>query len=119
MSLANTLNKRILIQAPGEVQDDAGQLIPGWADVFTDGDRKIYAALNPLSVRELIAAEAGQSEVSHKITVRYRDQFANPQAVAKMRAVYGERVFNITGAINRNEGGRWVDLLCAEGLNEG
>lgn len=116
---AYQLNKRVLIQAPAAGRDDYGQAAEGWIDVFTDGDHKIYAAINPLSVRELFAAQAAQSEATAKVTVRYYPALANPTEVAKMRVVYGERVFNIAGSVNRNEGGRWVDLLCTEGLNNG
>jgi SPP1 family predicted phage head-tail adaptor len=119
MAIANTLDKRILIQAPAAGEDGYGQPLEGWVDVFTEGDHKIYAGINPLSARELFAAQAAQSETSHRITVRYREQFANPTDVATWRAVYRNRVFNITGAVNRNEGGRFVDLLCTEGLNDG
>lgn len=121
MTVAHTLDKRVLIQAPSKpgAQDAAGQPVADWVDVFTEGDHKVFAAINPLKGRELIAAQAEQSEVSHKITVRYRSQLANPLEVAKMRAVFGERVFNISAAINRNESGRWVDLMCSEGLNKG
>jgi SPP1 family predicted phage head-tail adaptor len=116
---AYALNKRILIQAPAAGEDAYGQPLEGWVDVFTEGDHKIYAAINPLSVRELFAAQAAQSEATTKITVRYYAPFADPVEVAKMRAVYGDRIFNIAGSVNRNEGGRWVDLLCTEGLNNG
>jgi len=121
MTVAHTLTKRVLIQKPSEAgtQDAAGQPSTDWVDVFMEGDHKVYAAINPLKGQELIAAQAEQSEVSHKITVRYRSQLANPLEVAKMRAVFGERIFNIYAAINRNESGRWVDLMCSEGLNEG
>lgn len=110
---------RILVQAPQSGRDDYGQPLDGWTDVFPDDDHMIYADVVPLSVRELFAAQAAQSEASHRITVRYRDAFAKPVEVARMRIVFEGRFFNITGAINRNEGARWVDLLCTEGLNNG
>lgn len=116
---AGALNHRILIQSPTTGTDAYGEVITGWADVFTDGDHKIWASIAPMTARELISAQAAQSETSHKVTVRYRAEFANPKTVAGWRIVFGTRVFNITGAINTGEANKEVVMPCTEGLNLG
>lgn len=113
------LNRRITLQSRGAVDGEYGQVPGEWANVFADGDGKVWAGIQPLNARELLAAQATQSETSHKITVRYRAEYANPTTVTGWRALYNGRVFNISGAINRNEGNHIVDLLAAEGLNNG
>lgn len=70
-------------------------------------------------MREQFAAQAVQSEISHRITVRYRPELANPTSVAAMRVVYGTRVFNIIGALNIDERHAIVEISATEGLNDG
>jgi SPP1 family predicted phage head-tail adaptor len=111
---AGQLRKRILIQSPPTGQNAYGEPLTTWADVAT-----VWAEITPLSARELFAAQAVQSETSHKITVRYRAEFANPKTVAGMRVVHSGRIFNITGAINIDERNRTVELSATEGLNLG
>lgn len=116
---AGKLNKRIAIQERTNWEDAIGGQNPTWTNVFATPDGKIAAGINPVSAREIFAAQAMQSEVSHKITVRYRSQLENTKNVASMRVVYGSRIFNIAGAINRNESNQFIDLLCTEGTNDG
>lgn len=111
---AGALRKRVTFQTRSTAQDAAGQQLTTWADVFTAS-----ASIEPVSARELLAAQAVRSEISHKITLRYRSEFANPQTVAAMRCVYKGRIFNIGGALNFEERNRTVELLVAEGLNNG
>ena len=94
--------------------DSYGGQVTTWTDAFTT-----RAAIEPLSARELFAAQAVQSEVSHRITVRYRSELANPALVGAMRVLYGTRVFNIQGAININERHGIVEISASEGLNDG
>lgn len=111
---AGNLRKRITFQQRTTTVDSYGQQTTTWTDLIT-----VWASIEALSARELLAAQAVQSEVSHKITVRYRAEFANPVAVAAMRITYNGRLFNIQGATNIDERNREIDLTCAEGLNNG
>jgi SPP1 family predicted phage head-tail adaptor len=94
--------------------DSYGQQVTSWSDAFTT-----WASIEALSARELFAAQAVQSEVSHRITVRYRTDLANPAATAAMRAIYNGRIFNIQGATNVDERNRTIEILASEGLNNG
>jgi SPP1 family predicted phage head-tail adaptor len=108
------LRKRVTLQRRDTTKDSYGQQVNTWADVAT-----VWASIEGLSARELLAAQSVQSEVSHRITVRYRSELSDPKAVAAMRAVYNGRLFDISGAMNLDERNRTVELLCAEGLNNG
>lgn len=112
--MAGGLKRRITLQQHGTGADELGQPVLTWVDVAT-----IYASIEPLSGRELLAAQAVQSEVSHKITIRYQPQFANPKAMAAMRIIYNSRVFNIHASIDVNDGHRMIELSASEGLNDG
>ena len=111
---AGTLRKRITFQTRDATVDSYGQQATTWSDAFT-----AWASIEPLSGRELFAAQAVQSEVSHKITVRYRAELANPVAAAAMRVSYGGRIFNIHGALDINERRRLVELPASEGPTNG
>jgi SPP1 family predicted phage head-tail adaptor len=60
-----------------------------------------------------------QAEITHKVTARYRSEFANPQTVAAMRMIYNGRIFNISGVLNIDERNRVVVFSVSEGLNNG
>ncbi|PUA17267.1 phage head closure protein [Glaciimonas sp. PCH181] len=111
---AGDLLHRITLQQRSTAADSLGQQATTWSDLFT-----IWAYIESLTARELLAAQAVQSEVNHRITVRYRAEFANPISVAAMRAIYKGRYFNISGALNLDERNRTIELLASEGLNNG
>ena len=106
--------KSVKFQTRDVTVDSYGQQVTTWTDAFST-----RASIEPLSARVLFAAQAVQSEVSHRITVRYRSQLANPTAVAAMRVLYGTRVFNIVGALDINERHGIVAIGASEGLNDG
>lgn len=108
------LRKRIVLQSRATTQDATGQEATSWSDVAT-----LWSQIEALSGREVMAAQAVQSEVTHRITVRYRSEFANPVAVARLRAVYNGRIFNISSCTNVDERNRTIELMASEGLNNG
>ncbi|RXD80649.1 head-tail adaptor protein, partial [Xanthomonas perforans] len=70
MSLAaGKLRHRIRIQRQVTARDEDGVQVVTWQPVHAG---TLAAAIEPLSAREFIAAGAGQSEVSARITIRYR-----------------------------------------------
>lgn len=115
---AGALNRRITLQSRSTSQDASGGQLLTWTDVAT-----VWANVDPLSGRELLAAQAVQSAVSHQITIRYQVQFADPLVMAKMRARLVKdgvtRYFNIHGS--RDEGEMRQDIImdAEEGLNNG
>ena len=112
--MAGRLRKSVRFQTRNPSVDSFGQQVTSWTDVFST-----RASIEPLSAREQFAAQAVQSEISHRITVRYRTELANPTAVAAMRVVFGTRVFNIVGALNIDERHAIVEISATEGLNDG
>lgn len=112
--MAGKFRKSVKFQACDANVDSFGQQVTTWTDAFST-----RASIEPLSAREQFAAQAVQSEISHRITVRYRPELANPTTVASMRVVYGSRVFNIAGALNIDERHAIVEISATEGLNDG
>lgn len=105
---------RVSIQQRGATVDGYGQQVTTWTTVAS-----AWAKIEPLTGREQLAAAELRASVSHKITMRYRSIFANPQTAAQYRLVYGSRYFDITASLNPEERGVWIVLDCTEGLSNG
>lgn len=115
---SGNLRKRLTFQVRSAEEDRLGQQVNVWADAFT-----CWGEIQPLTGRELIAAQAMQSAVTHSIMVRYRPELSEPKQVAAMRVLYrgrwGVRIFDIHAAMNEDERNRVVTLQAEEGLNNG
>ncbi len=109
MSLATTLDKRVTLQAPPSGRDDTGAALPGWTNVITDGDGKLWAGIADLTGREFIAAGAEQAAVQTKITIRYRTG-----VTAAMRVLHGADVYRIEAVLG--QAGRTLLLMCSRGV---
>ena len=111
---AGALTRRLTIQARVASQDSFGAQSENWIEVMT-----VWAAIEPLSGRELMTARSISTELSHQITIRYQPIFANPKTVAGYRGVYRGRIFNIHASMNADESNSRITLLASEGLNDG
>lgn len=106
-----TYNKLIALQSPAGARDSVGERTTTWTTVET-----VWADISPLSVRDLIAAGQTQSEVSHRVKVRYSSSIGGIDA--SWRVLYGSRVFVIGGVRNLEEDSRVLELICSEGLRD-
>lgn len=104
-------NRKIILQSPTGSRDAIGERVTTWTNVAT-----VWAEISPLSVRDLLAAGQTQSEVTHRVRVRYAASIAAIDS--SWRVLYGTRVFVISGVRNINEAGLEFELLCSEGLRE-
>lgn len=110
---AGDLRHRITFQALGPAQDPVtGEEIEGWATVW----EKVPASVEPLSARDLIAAQAGQSEASGRMVIRYR-----PGVLPTMRILHRGDVYNIQGPPlpDPDSGLEYLTILVAKGVNDG
>lgn len=118
MSLqAGKLRHRITLQRRVSTQDDdTGEMIVGWVDVLNpDGSTGQWAHVEDVSVREFIASAAGQSQVTTRCTIRYRDDVD-----ATMRFVFRGKPYNIHGAqADKASGLEYMTLPCSKGVNDG
>ena len=109
-----SLKHRVSLQSRVPGKDSLNADTPAWVEVT-----KLWAAIDPLTGRELQLAQANRSEVTHTVTTRHQVRFANPLDMAKMRIVYGTRVFAIVASIVQHEEHRWLKMSCSDGLNDG
>jgi len=98
------LRHRITLQEIIKTDDGYGGIVETWKDIAT-----VWAAIEPLKGTERYQAQQVQSELTHKVTIRYRAGI-KPQ----MRILYGNRVFDIEAVIDVDERHRWLELLCSE-----
>lgn len=108
---AGKLRHRVKIQTSVNAQDPVtGGISPVWQDTAS-----VWAEVYFLSAREFIAAQAGQSEVTARITIRYRTDIS-----AKCRIIFRGKIFNIEGVLpDPNSGLEYFTLPCSQGVNDG
>lgn len=105
-------NRRVAIQSPAGSRDAYGERTTTWSTVAT-----VWAAVMPVSAKELIAAGAVHGEVSHRVQVRYQAALAAMDG--SWRILLGSRVLVLVGPPrNLNEGNRILEFTCAEGPRE-
>lgn len=107
---AGKLRQKVTIQTLASAspqQDATGAPDQSWTAHLTD----IWAAVEPLTARELLAAQEFHAEVTTRIRIRYRSGITH-----LMRVVFGTRYYDIKAVIDREEANRELELLCTEGV---
>lgn len=108
---AGKLRHRVTIQAPTHTQDSTtGETAVTWADVAT-----VWAAVEPLSVKEYLQSQADQSEVSARVTIRHRAGLT-----ADMRIVHRGQNYNPAGFLEDKDSGlEYITIPVKVGVNDG
>jgi SPP1 family predicted phage head-tail adaptor len=75
-----------------------------WKDIATT-----WANINPISGKEYYSAETINSDLTHKIRLRYRKGIT-----PDMRVIYNDRIFYIISVINEYEKNTMLQLMCRE-----
>lgn len=106
------LRHRITIQRPVVAQDPTtGANTTNWVNVAED----VAAKIRPSSVREFVAAQAMQSQVTASIVIRYRTGLT-----AQMRILHGSKIYNPQGWLADDDSGlEYLTAPCSEGTNLG
>lgn len=98
------LRHRIIIQKQITTQDTFGEQYEEWDNITT-----VWANINPISGREFFAAESVNSEITHKVRLRYREDIK-----PDMRVSYKGRIFRVESVINEFEKDKLLQLMCKE-----
>lgn len=96
----------------GGVQDTYGERAPGATVLGT-----FWASIEPLNGRELWEAQQVQSDVTHRVRLRYHAgvKFVPADIVTYTDPVTAvARVFNIDTVVDDMERRRTVEMLCVE-----
>lgn len=85
----------ITIQRRIETPDTLGGFASTWTTVTT-----AYAVLQPIKPSELFIDQRLENRHTHKVTIRYQDQFKNGIVTGTYRFLYDDRTFSIDGVSN-------------------
>lgn len=99
----------ISVETPTEVTDDMGGFDRTWSELAS-----MYAIIEPMSQNENFKYSGMNSNVSHKIIVRYQPIFSNPLTNATYRIIFNSRKLEITEAINLFEDNRYIKIMATE-----
>lgn len=98
------LRHRITIQKLNNSQNEYGEVSELWEDILN-----VRAGIYPISGKEFFAAETVNSEISHKVKIRYIEGI-----MPNMRIKFNNRIFSIESVINFQERSIELQLLCKE-----
>jgi SPP1 family predicted phage head-tail adaptor len=101
---AGILKHRISIQISTNAQGTYGEPTPTWVDFIT-----CSASIEPINGREYFSSQQVNSEVTHRIKMRYKAGINS-----KMRVKYHNRYFDIKSVINIKEQNREIHLMAVE-----
>lgn len=96
------LRHQITIERFTSGQDEIGQPIESWEPVGT-----VAAAVEPLKGREFMAAQAGQSEVTTRIRLRYLAGISTTD-----RITHGGTVYNVLSVIDHDSRHIELEPMC-------
>jgi SPP1 family predicted phage head-tail adaptor len=106
MTAIGDLRDVVTIQSPGLAQDEIGEAVAAWGAFVT-----VRAYVRDLTGRELVAAQSVQSQVTTKITIRFREDI-----LPAMRVTRGAEVYTIQNVMNTSGRRDWTELLCVRGV---
>lgn len=101
---AGLLRHIVTFQEKSNYQNEFGEEVDYWNDVI-----KTRVGIFPVGGKDFFAAETVQSEVTHKIKMRY-SHLIKPN----MRVAFGDRHFDIISVINWQEKNIELQLMCKE-----
>ncbi len=100
---AGQLDQRVTVERLQGGFDELGQPLPDtWAPLFT-----CWAAVEPLTGREFIAAQAAVREITARVKMRYR-----PGVTAADRIVHDGTTYSVTSVADVHSSRRELHLMC-------
>ena len=102
---AGKLRHIIDIQQQSTTQDSYGEAVDTWTNLYSS----VYASIEDMKAREFYSGEKLNSEITHKIRIRYKASI-----LPKMRVKFGTRYFNIETIVNWQERNIFLDIMCKE-----
>lgn len=103
------MRERVTFQEESRVDDNGGGYALTWANIADTPT--MYAEVVPLSAGEALRYRQLEATVTHKVTIRYRDDITSA-----MRISHGAKVYNVRSLLNRDARGRFLEMLVEEGV---
>jgi SPP1 family predicted phage head-tail adaptor len=98
------LRDRLVLEQPVETPDGAGGVTRSYAGVAT-----LWAAVTPVSARDVVVADDLTATVTHRIVIRARDD-----VTTRHRLRDGARIFRIVTLRDQDGGGRFLEIGAQE-----
>lgn len=100
------LSHRIKIEIQTGRQNEYGEPL----NIGDEGNYiEVWASITPIVGKEFFAAEKENSEITHKIRIRYASGIK-----PSMRVNFNNRIFQIMSVINYQERNSELQLMCKE-----
>ena len=99
---AGKLDQRVTLEQLVTIGDSWGGTVEAWAPLMT-----VWAEVSPLVGREYLAAQAAQSEVTARVTMRYRRGIT-----AQDRVIHDGTIYGIESLVDVRSGHRELVLMC-------
>jgi SPP1 family predicted phage head-tail adaptor len=106
---AGRLEQRVTLQQRVAGVNALGQASNSWASMLD-----VWAAVEPLRGREFFAAGQTQSEVTTRITIRWRQG-----VTSAMRVVWRGQPFDIIAVVEPEGQRQTLELMCVQGVADG
>jgi len=112
--MIGAMRRRVTLQRYSRTSDDAGGAALEFYDIA-----KLWAAIEPQSAKENDFADQQREVVTHKVTLRYREDITNAD---RLKEVYtrnnskATRIFAIKGIRNVGNKFAYLELDCEEGV---
>jgi len=104
------LRHRLTLEEPLQTQNaTTGEITTSWLEVA-----KVWAAIEPLSVREFTASASEVSKITTRITIRYR---AGVTDEMRLYDASKDVYYDIHGVLSdKNSGMEYLSLPCSTGV---
>ena len=103
---SSTLRYRLTLQQQVKTPDGMGGFAKSWADIAD-----VWAEIKPAGGTEKFFGAQLQSSVTHRITIRYRDDVSPGQ-----RLLFDKRIFNIRYVHADNDNRQTLEIWGEEGV---
>lgn len=100
------LRHQVVIQQASRSSDGQGGGTMSWTTLAT-----VWARIEPVAGREVVAQQGLQSQITHRVVMRFRSD-----VTTKMRLSHDGRLMNIRSIRNLEERKRWMELSVEEGV---
>jgi SPP1 family predicted phage head-tail adaptor len=107
--IAGQLRHKVRLETPAYTDDGQGgrtRAATPWTSLGYS-----WAAVEPLTSKDQFFAQHLQNRVSHRVTIRYRDD-----VTAECRVVFRSRTLTIRSLRNIDERDKEIELLCEENV---
>lgn len=100
------MRHRVTIQRPDETaRDEFGAVQPIWIDVAT-----VWAQIDPVSAREMMASGQVQGQATHRVVIRHRGDVSSKSRLIWVNG--GNRVLSVVAAMPSVGAPGALELLC-------